>query len=366
MSFIHTIIFRIAPVLAIAIMATAKCMAQPSIKWIETEHDFGAFDEDMGDVTHDFMLVNTGNDPLTILAARATCGCTIPRYTREPVAPGDTVVISVTYNPAGRPGKFSKKVKVETNVPGSQSVLTINGVVIGAERTLRSQYPVEAGPLKLRNRVIPFGEVKHGRTRSVFLDGYNQSSDTIHPKIIGLPDYIMCDISPKAVPPGQQATFTLFYDGRNSTVWGIDTCMVTIIPDPSIEKSLPVSITAMVQEDFSLLTPEQLQHSPRAAIEPTQIDLGTIDHAGQIKATVTIDNFGDEPLIIRRVQSTDPAVTVKLNHDKVKHGSTAKLQIMIDTSLLPDDSDIINTRVTLITNDPQHPVTPIRIVGIFQ
>ena len=76
-----------------AIAAVAQ--AAPEATWLTKSHDFGAFDEDMGKVSCDFKVVNTGDEPLMILAARATCGCTVPAYTRDPIAPGDTATITV-------------------------------------------------------------------------------------------------------------------------------------------------------------------------------------------------------------------------------------------------------------------------------
>ena len=120
------------------IASTATALAQPKAQWLSTTHDFGAFDEDLGSVTTYFKVVNTGDKPLSILNVRASCGCTSPTYSHKPVASGDTGQVAVTYNPAGRPGKFDKKVRVETNADPSTATLTIRGVVIGDRQTLRA------------------------------------------------------------------------------------------------------------------------------------------------------------------------------------------------------------------------------------
>lgn len=83
------------------------------IKWMEVDHNFGAFNEDDGNVTCTFKMINLGPEPIAITAARATCGCTTPKYSRSTIMPGDTADISVSYNPTGRPGNFEKKVYVD-------------------------------------------------------------------------------------------------------------------------------------------------------------------------------------------------------------------------------------------------------------
>ena len=289
---------RIFTFLAAAITAGAVSAA-PEARWLETTYDFGAFDEDMGNVNARFRVVNDGDEPLVILAARASCGCTVPSFTSEGIAPGDTAVVNVIYNPTGRPGKFNKKIKVDLNCEPSQSVLTISGTVIGASNTLRARFPIEVGPLKLRNPSVPLGEIAKGRVKAGFLECYNQSSDTITPAITGLPDYIKADIAPKSVPPGEQATFSFFYDSSRDADWGLVTYNATVIPDKGSTAQQSVDIIAILNEDFSKLTPAQVEKAPRIALSETSVDLGTIDANSRYEREVTIDNYGKDALVIR-------------------------------------------------------------------
>ena len=95
----------------------------------EKTHDFGSIKEADGPVTHVFEFTNTGSEPLVIINVNASCGCTRPEYHKEPVMPGKKGKIKVTFNPAGRPGEFSKEVKIRTN-GSKRPVLRITGTVI--------------------------------------------------------------------------------------------------------------------------------------------------------------------------------------------------------------------------------------------
>ncbi len=66
--------------------AAADDAVANGVEWLGTSHDFGAFDESMGVVETEFRFVNRGDEPVVILAARANCGCTTPRYRRDAVA----------------------------------------------------------------------------------------------------------------------------------------------------------------------------------------------------------------------------------------------------------------------------------------
>lgn len=117
--------------IALLLSAPAVFCAGPLLRFIDTAHDFGNVKEAAGAVTHKFRFTNTGDAPLVILSATTSCGCTKPEFPKEPIQPGDTAAVSVTYNPAGRPGEFDKNITVKTNsTKGAKARLKIKGVVI--------------------------------------------------------------------------------------------------------------------------------------------------------------------------------------------------------------------------------------------
>ena len=92
-------------------------------------HDFGDIKESGGAVSHAFTVVNNGELPLVISRVVPTCGCTTPEWTKEPIAPGKSGEIKVTYDPSGRPGPFTKTISVYSNGKTGNYVLTIQGNV---------------------------------------------------------------------------------------------------------------------------------------------------------------------------------------------------------------------------------------------
>lgn len=98
-------------------------------------HDFGQIQESNGPVSCTFEFINTGDKPLIIIDAVASCGCTRPEYPSKPIKPGKKGKIKVTYNPSGRPGAFSKTIKVKTNGREKYSTLVIEGVAVPKSHT---------------------------------------------------------------------------------------------------------------------------------------------------------------------------------------------------------------------------------------
>jgi hypothetical protein len=83
-------------------------------KFDKTEHDFGKLVEGP-QATTEFKVKNISNEPLTISNVQASCGCTVPSWTKEPIAPGATGTIKAIYNTQGRPGNFTKTLTVTTS-----------------------------------------------------------------------------------------------------------------------------------------------------------------------------------------------------------------------------------------------------------
>jgi hypothetical protein len=93
-------------------------------------HDFGTIKEEKGPVSCTFEFINSGEKPLIIIDATASCGCTRPEYPTKPIKPGKKGKIKVTYSPIGRPGAFKKTVKIKTNGRERSTTLRIEGTVI--------------------------------------------------------------------------------------------------------------------------------------------------------------------------------------------------------------------------------------------
>jgi hypothetical protein len=94
----------------------------PTIQFGEELHDFGTIKD--GDVVeHIFAFVNEGEAPLVITDAKATCGCTVPEWPKEPIAVGGTGEIKVRFNSKGKPGIQNKTVTLTANTwPATQRI----------------------------------------------------------------------------------------------------------------------------------------------------------------------------------------------------------------------------------------------------
>lgn len=93
----------------------------PSFKFDKTTHKFGEIPEGPK-AKHEFTFTNNGTKPIIISDVRASCGCTTPKWPKEPIKPGETGSIKVVYDTDGRPGRFTKVVTISANTDSNEKL----------------------------------------------------------------------------------------------------------------------------------------------------------------------------------------------------------------------------------------------------
>ncbi len=111
-------------------MVTAQAQKPAEIKFTETVHHFGEFSQKNAKQSCTFTFTNEGEEPLVINQAVASCGCTVPKYSKEPIQPGESGVIEVVYNGTGKSlGFFKKSITVRSNGAVELTRLYIDGTM---------------------------------------------------------------------------------------------------------------------------------------------------------------------------------------------------------------------------------------------
>src|ERR1043166_5714915 len=101
---------------------------QGEFKFKEEEFNFGNIKQGES-ITHDFEFTNTGVEPIIISSAQGSCGCTVPTWPKEPIGKGQTAMIKVTFNSAGKMGMQDKTVTINSNAKQNPIVIHLKGTV---------------------------------------------------------------------------------------------------------------------------------------------------------------------------------------------------------------------------------------------
>jgi hypothetical protein len=306
--------------------------------------------------------MNKGNAPLVINRAQASCGCTTPAWTKEPIEPGKKGSITVTYNTTGRPGAFTKTITVYSNASEEQSVLTIHGDVTPKQSSESNPYPVNMGGLGLKTKVIQMNNVDKGKTQLRTVDVQNLSKNVLTPIIDNLPPYITAIISPQSLKPNEEGKIAFTFDSKKCSQWGpvTDDVYVVVNGTKKTAEEFKMLLVSNIVEDFSKMTLDQKRKSPILEIADRNLNLGTLDANSKKSGKIKVNNKGQHSLEIRRVINNNKEFTVKVQKTSIPGGKSSEIAVSLDTKgLVAGD---YKKSFTVQTNDSENSFV-ILIVG---
>ena len=361
---------KVFSVITLALCATMMMAQNPVITFTKTEHDFGKINEADGRVTTVFEFKNEGMAALVLSNVRASCGCTTPKWTREPVEPGQTGQITVTYNPNGRPGRFQKTITVTSNASEPTTKLYIKGEVIPKPAKPVNNYPVQMGELSLKSKNVNFGTLKKGQKLQREIEYANHTDHDINVELSVLNDnYLVTQTSLEAVKPNETGKFIFVFDAAACKEYGpVSTSVLVVVNKKQVvSEEYKIYLKAEVDEDFSNLTIEQIQQAPILKAEET-IDFGTVPAGKKVKKAYYIQNIGANPLIVRRVYSASEFITTLAPKGAVKSGKKAEIKVDLNAIMdgQPMPAGAYSREILVITNDPKQPKKRVNITWNVQ
>jgi len=357
---------KIFSILSMALIAGVMMAQQPVITYEKTEHDFGKIHEEDGRVTVVFTFRNEGMSPLILSNVRASCGCTTPDWTKEPVEPGQTGSIKVTYNPNGRPGRFQKTVTVTSNATEPTTKVYIKGEVIPKPAKPVNKYTIEVGALNMKEKVLNLGTIYKGQNKNGELEIANlkQEEHTVDLATNAADSYMIHQVTLPTIKPNETGKFIFAIETAKNNLYGPIEAYAYVVVDgkKEISDAYKLTIKANIVEDFSGMTVEDKQQAP--IIEVQSEYSGIKIPAGKVqKVIIPIKNSGVNPLEIRRAYSTDSHLTMKAPK-AIKSGKKGALTVDINTKDL--EANPYEREIVIISNDYQNSVKRIKIKFVVE
>ncbi len=346
----------------ILLFVSGACVAQvkPKIVFDQLQHNFGTFKEEAGQQTATFEFTNKGEVPLILNNVRASCGCTTPKWTREPVAPGTKGTIQVSYNPKNRPGSFQKSITVQSNAETPVVRLTVSGVVEPRERTLAELYPRKIGNLRVKLSTLSFSSIKSNETETRSLELVNDTNEPVTVDINRVPEHIQAELSEKVVPPNGKTILKVTYNAKAKNTFGYVADRIYLTMNGSDDYRNSIGISATIVEDFSALTEEELANAPVAEFNSTTHDFGTIRQGEKLDYSFELTNSGKGDLIIRNIRASCGCTVVTPSKKVISPGESIPVKVEFDSRGRRGRQ---SKTITIITNDPKKPTNVLRIAS---
>lgn len=332
-----------------------------TISFDELTHNFGTFKEENGSVTCTFSFTNTGSIPLVINRVTASCGCTSPAWSREPVVPGGKGYVEATYNPKNRPGKFSKSLTVYSNAAKRAVVLKIQGEVAPRERTVKDIYPYQIGNVRFKSNHLAFVRINHGEKKTIQLQIINTSKKNQTLSFDQVPEHIHIIAAPETLKPQQKGYIEATYDAGIINDWGFVIDRIRVLCNNRAIGDNRLTISATIVEDFSSMTAEELANAAKIEfVDGKTFNFGKIDQKSKVEHDFVFKNVGKSDLILRKIKSSCGCTAVSPKDKVIKPGKSSSIKAIFSSGTR---KGMQNKSITIITNDPKNSRIILRVTG---
>ncbi len=331
----------------------------PQMSFERTTHDFGTIQEEDGTVSCKFEFTNTGTAPVIIKKVHASCGCTSPTWSREPVVPGTTGFIKAAYNPKNRPGKFDKSITVIANTEQGIIKLNIVGDVKPKQKSIEDIYPKEMGNIRTKTDHIAFGKIYHDQQKKKELEFVNVSDHDVALTFKSVPRHIQLRSIPPVVKPEKKGIIEAVYDATKIDDWGFIISRVNMIENNGTKASR-LSISSSIQENFSGLNDQERKNAPSIVFDNSEYDFGVIPQHTTIEHDFTFKNEGRSNLVIRKIKASCGCTVVKPEKEIIKPGETSSMKAVFKSGSRKGRQ---HKTITVISNDPNNAVIRLLLRG---
>ncbi len=353
-------VLLLGSIFGLLVTLSSQALAQGKIVFEKTSHTFGTIQEDGGKVSVVFEFTNTGEAPIKLTNVKASCGCTTPEWSKDPIAPGKTGKVEAVYNPLNRPGKFNKTISVFTDGEPQYVSLSIAGEVAARQKGIADWYPAKMGNLRMNSRNVYFGKVFHDAQSEKSLVLFNETSQAIEidleKSLSTLPAHIEAHASTSTVNPKDSVKISFTFDATKQNDWGYVSNSFNLITNDSEMPSKRIYISSNVVENFGNIT--DATKVPRIRLDKVNHDFGKINQNTRNTASFTITNDGDAPLIIRKTKASCGCTASRPKKTNLAPGESTTIDVTYSSGTKKGKQ---RQNVTIISNDPASSVNRINI-----
>ena len=341
---------------------TAFCLtgyAQAKATFDKKTHEFGVVLW-KHPATATFTVKNDGNKPLVISNVTTSCGCTVADWTKEPIAPGATGVVTSTFD-AKALGHFYKDIGVYCNASDRPIYLMLQGEVSADPKNYTLTHPYEFGAIRLDKEAIEFDDTNKGDKPTMEILVANTSSEVYTPVLMHLPPYLEAVAVPERIGKKATGKIKVTLDTDKLPKFGLTTATVYLSrfmgDKVSEENAIPVS--AVLLPDFSHMSQQERLNPPAVELSATELNIPPLAENAKKKLTVIVKNVGKGDLEITDLQVFNPALGVQLKKRVLKPGAQTKMKITAYGKYLKKVKG--TPRVLMITNDPNCPKIIVKV-----
>lgn len=344
-----------------AVVSLTFAQGSAIIEFKETGHDFGGFKEESGKKKHRFIFTNKGTSPLIVTNVQASCGCTTPGWSKQPVPPGKTGYVEAEYDPTNRPGEFNKSLTVTNNSSNQPSaILTIKGKVTEREKSAADLYPRKIGDLRLASEYLNVGMVGPGKVGVASFKVLNEADKAVtFTGTNNLPKHIKVEFIPATLKKGQAGDIKLTYDAANKKDYGYVNDPFEITYSGGTTDRITVYGIATIEDSPKKLSGDELKKAPRLSFNTKSHDFGVLKPGEVVEYEFKLINSGGSALKIHKTKASCGCTASQPDKYDLAPGESSNIKVTFNSTGKHDGPQ--SQTVTIYSNDPTEPTQYISI-----
>ncbi|MCF8298455.1 MAG: DUF1573 domain-containing protein [Saprospiraceae bacterium] len=238
-------------------------------------------------------------------------------------------------------------------------LLFISSIIVGSlfgqstidQASIDKNYSAKMGNLRFDKNYIQFANIKNDEIQTETLKVYNEWYKPIDFYFKNIPDYITCKAVPSTLKPGKEGIILITFDAVKKNEFGYIFYRLGIQTNDSLETMKLFNLSANVTEDFSKLTPKQLENAPIIKFKNEKYDFGEVSSGEKVKYNFEFTNEGKSDLIIRKTKASCGCTASNPEKTVLKPGESSYIAINFNTAGRKGSQ---SKTVTVISNDPKN------------
>lgn len=341
------------------LFACTAAIAQHSFD--KTVHDFGDVLLEDGPLSCTFSVKNDSDRPLTIKSVVSSCGCTGVKWTRTPIAAGESGQISAEYSNDEGAYPFNKTLTVYLSDSERPVILHIRGDVHEKKKNLAETYPAHFGTLAMKSNSIKVGNMRQGERKSGIIDIANTGKKPVRLDLADISEGLTLNIDNNVIAPSgiSHLSYTVQAD---RTKWGRTSFGCSFIING--RKTTGPEFRTTIIKNFSGMDRASLSEAPVAELLENTWTVQKLKEGQKIEARFVIRNGGRKTLKIYGADSEDSRLRFRSYPEAVAPGADGEIAVEVRAENLEKGEQLFIG--TLYTNSPTRPLVNIFVTGYLK
>lgn len=206
------------------------------------------------------------------------------------------------------------------------------------------------GPMRLKSNHLAFGNIKNTRKSEKRLEIVNNSEEPLTIEFERIPKHISIGAQPPTLKPKEKGFLVATYDTPSRNDWGFVIDRMGLKINGVSERNYSLVISANIEEDFSVLTADQMANAPALNVDDPEFKFGKINQGEKVEHVYVLQNSGKSDLHIRKVKASCGCTAVQPEKRVIPPGESVNIKMVFNSAGKVGNQ---NKTVTIITNDPK-------------